>query len=145
MYVKTRHGHTALLMDGDFAGARIAARRAFPLMWQNDWGFLLLDQLALIASHAGRHETAARLLGFTDAWLRANHDQRQPNEARLVETATALIDATLGVGEAARLRSRGETMTRTNAEALVHAMLGQTGLATADRGHAAGDEGRDPC
>ncbi len=113
----------AYLLADDVAAARAAAKRALPLMWQNDWGFLLLDQLALVAARTGRCDGAAQILGFTDAWLAGSQERRQPNEAQLAQLAADAIDAALGQDEHARLRAHGAAMTKVDAEALARAVL----------------------
>ena len=113
----------ALLLAGNLPAAHKAAHRALPLMWQNEWGFLVLDQLALIAARTGRCETSALILGFADAWYAGNEEPRQPNEAALARLAADLINSTLGADEHARLRAEGTRMTKARAEALAHAML----------------------
>lgn len=114
---------SAFLFVDDLCAAHKAAVRALPLMWQNEWGFLVLDQLALIAARKGRFETSARILGFTDGWYAANKEPRQPNEAELAQRASDLINAALGEDEHARLRAEGAGMTKARAEALARAML----------------------
>jgi len=87
----------AFLLAYDLPAAHHAALRAFPLMWQNEWGYLLLDQIALIAARSGRCQMSATILGFTDAWYAVNNEPRQPNEAEMARLATEAVISTIGV------------------------------------------------
>ncbi len=113
----------AHLLANDLRAAHQAAARALPLMWQNEWGFLLLDQLALIAARTGHVDTSARLLGFADALYAVNKEPRQPNEAVLAQLAAGLIETAIAPDEQARLRVEGAGMTAARAEAMARAML----------------------
>ena len=113
----------AHLLAHDLRAAHEAARQAFPLMWRNEWGYLLLDQIALIAARSGRPETSATILGFTDAWYAANHEPRQPNEAEMARLAAEAVVSTLGREEHDRLRAEGATLAKVQAQLLLQATL----------------------
>ena len=117
----------AYLLADRLSEARSAAVRAFPLMWQNEWGYLVLDQMALLAARSGHCEASARILGFADAWYAANKEPRQPNEAAMSRLAADLIDSVLGADQHARLRAEGTGMAKGRAETLVLAMLAASG------------------
>ncbi|MEP7057536.1 MAG: winged helix-turn-helix domain-containing protein [Caldimonas sp.] len=108
----------ALLLDGQRVEAQAAAAEALPLMWRNDWGYLLLDSVALLAAQDGRCIDAALLLGFVDAWYVAHDDARQPNEARLAGLAAAAAQIDLGADRFAQMRDDGTRLSNAEAEAL---------------------------
>lgn len=113
----------AYLLAHDLPAAHRAAQQAFPLMWQNEWGYLLLDQIALIAARSGRLETSATILGFTDAWYAANHEPRQPNEAEMARLAAEAVVSTLGKEGHDRLRAEGAALAKTQAQLLLQTTL----------------------
>lgn len=108
----------ALLLNGQRAEALAAAAQALPLMWDNGWGYLLLDSLALLAVQDGRANDAALLLGYVDAWYAAHADERQPNEARLAEQARSAAEAVLGAQPLAQMRNAGARLTDAQAESV---------------------------
>jgi predicted ATPase/DNA-binding winged helix-turn-helix (wHTH) protein len=73
----------ALLQQNRVADARQALAEALAEMRAQQWDRLrgFGDVYALLAASEGRHEEAARLLGFADA-SRLQRGPRQPNEAR---------------------------------------------------------------
>jgi len=117
----------ALLLDRQHDAAKAAALEALPLMWNNGWGYLLLDSIALSSAQEGRCADAALLLGFVDAWYAAHVDERQPNEATLMRSTAALVKAALGHREADRLRTEGRDLSNAQAEALARNALAKIG------------------
>ena len=67
------------------------------------------------------------MLGFVDAWYAAHVDERQPNEATLMRSTAALVEAALGHREADRLRTEGRDLSNAQAEALARNALAKIG------------------
>ena len=73
---------TSLLFKNDVGAAREAFVVAAPLILRYDLGFRYADTAALLAALEGRMDTAARMLGYSDAAFAAHADDaRDPNEA----------------------------------------------------------------
>jgi predicted ATPase len=108
----------ALLMAGDAAAAYAMAKQALPLMSQNEWTYLVLDPIALLAAPSGHGVLAAQLLGYVDAWYASHQDPRQPNEARLAKMTVKAIEAAEPTTDLARWRAAGALLTDDQACAL---------------------------
>ena len=116
----------ALLMAGDLAAARDAAAQALPLMISSDWGYLVLDPIALIAARSGQPAQAAQLLGHVDAWYEAHHGPRQQNEVELARLTLEAIDAALPRAQSQALRASGAVLDAATAHALAQHTLRAT-------------------
>ena len=112
----------ALLVRGDVEAAAAAALEAWPIALKESAGFLL-DHVGLLATQVGRCVDAARILGRADAWYRASHIDRFPNDERSAQLAREAIEAALE--PAARMREfiAGENLTDGQIDALVREVL----------------------
>jgi predicted ATPase/DNA-binding winged helix-turn-helix (wHTH) protein len=123
----------ALLMAGDAPAAYAMAKQALPLMSQNEWAYLVLDPIALLAAQGGHGAQAAQLLGYVDAWYASHRDPRQLNEARLAQMTVRALEAAESTADLARWRAAGAQLTDDQACALARQALGDIGP-TAARG-----------
>lgn len=87
----------AELASGALAGARVTAGQFVELARQLDYLYVTTtaDGLALLAAQEGRWSAAARLLAFADAAYTADHQAREPNEARARAATWALLQTGL--------------------------------------------------
>jgi hypothetical protein len=83
----------ALLLKGDVEAARLCATEALPSMWRMQWGVELAVPLASIAVTQGRHDSAARMLGYAQAWFETHSERPPPYSTRLMRQAGEAIDA----------------------------------------------------
>jgi len=113
----------ALLFAGRDDQAWRAAREALPLLWRSGWGYLLLDSITWLALQHGRHEPAARLLGYTSARYRARGDQRQPNEAEIARRVEPALSEALGAARLAALQDEGAALDDARAQALADELV----------------------
>ena len=99
----------ALLKQGDDAQARVAAAELVAVLRQIDFLFLMFvaDGLALLAAREGRHATAARRVGFTDAASAAQGQGRELNEARARGEVAARLAAAGSPAEVAARCAEG--------------------------------------
>ena len=111
--------NNALVLTGDVAAARGSATEMVGIHRQMDTLGLVFTTLALFAVASGHPETAAEMLGFADAWLKAESMLRPPVDVRILRIAIERIDASVGLVEQQRHRAIGASLSRTDAEALV--------------------------
>ena len=114
----------AQLLDGQLSAATASATEALPLMWGNDWGYVMADSLALLAAHQARWSDAGLLLGFVDGWFAAHAGKRETIEARLASLSTAAVESALGKHPLAQLRRNGALLTDAEARTVAEKVLG---------------------
>ena len=115
----------ALLMAGELPSARQTAAQGLPLAWPTGIVHYFLDHVALYAARTGQAARAAQLIGFASRLYTASQEPRQPNEARSMEQAEAVVASALDADEHARLRTAGEALTDEQAEALARTVLAE--------------------
>jgi hypothetical protein len=113
----------AQLRIGDLEGARGSAARSLTSSWLHGQAGFLLDHMALLAARRARHEAAARLLGYVDAWYASERHERETNEAESVREATELALGALGEAAFARERQVGAQLGEAEARALAQQVL----------------------
>lgn len=102
---------SALLAEGDAAGARDAIRAFTELSRSRGWEWFgrYADLFALLAASEGRMDAAARLIGHADA-VQARLGARDANAARSRQRAEALIAARLDAEAINRLSTEGRSL-----------------------------------
>ena len=75
----------------------------------SEWTFM--DHVARWVTLRGRHEDAARLIGYSDASHRKHQERRQSTEQRAHAWVLAQLEDKLGAARLAALRSEGERLT----------------------------------
>ncbi len=102
---------SALLAEGDAAGARDAIRQFTELSRSRGWEWFgrYADLFALLAASEGRDHDAARLIGHADA-VQARLGARDVNAARSRARAEALIAHRLDAAAFARLSNEGRSL-----------------------------------
>lgn len=125
-----RHGVTRAIALGNLllaelagdalAEARATATEFLDLARQLDHLYVTstADGMALLAAREGRLATAARLLAFADAAYTADHQAREPNEARARAATWALLQAGLSEPDLAVELARGAGLNPAQACAL---------------------------
>jgi hypothetical protein len=108
----------ALTFRGDLHEALVTARRATPLLREEDMLFDLFDYLALRAALAGRLPDAARIIGYSDAAHLAANRPREPIGERAVGSANRLLQDALAEDEIATLKREGALLTEARAATL---------------------------
>ena len=117
--------NAALLMAGELAAAREVATEALPLAWQTGAVHYFLDHVALYAARTGQAAQAAQLIGFASRIYATGREPRQPNEARSVEQAEAVVASIIGADEYDRMRAGGGTSSDEQAQAIARAVLAE--------------------
>jgi hypothetical protein len=97
----------AHVLVGDLERARDTAAQAWPLAVEQDVTDALLDQAVLMAALEGRHEMAARLLGFARRPSEMAAPATWINAGRLLAKAEAVLTAALQAASFADLREQG--------------------------------------
>jgi predicted ATPase/DNA-binding winged helix-turn-helix (wHTH) protein len=80
-----------LIEQGKLEEATPVAHEALALQREAEGAWLLFDALALRLALSGKHEDAARLVGFVNAMYEAGSQRREPNEERLHAKLLALL------------------------------------------------------
>lgn len=114
------HAH---LLAGDTEAVSAVARQALPIALGSGVAGWLFDPLALYAARLGRHDAAARLLGFADARYAAIEEIRRLHDRRSAAETEALVAKAIGAGELERLRAEGAAMGSDQAAALAAEVL----------------------
>ncbi len=112
IYAQLLAMHTAMRAEsGDSAGTRALLPEALPLLPTFSACEVLLLALAWLATHEGRHETAARLLGWFDAPARGG-GVYGPNTftRRTAKALAARLDAQLGAARHQALQAQAATL-----------------------------------
>jgi predicted ATPase/DNA-binding winged helix-turn-helix (wHTH) protein len=108
------------LADGDVSGAMRAAEEALRLsraVGQEYLAVMSLDHMAHAIATKGELETAAGLLGFTDAHYRLSGQSRERQEQLGYERLVSLLEAHLPLLRLAALREAGSRWSRQTADA----------------------------
>ncbi|WP_348273478.1 winged helix-turn-helix domain-containing protein [Piscinibacter sp. XHJ-5] len=113
----------ALLGKGDLPSARSAALEALPEAWRNKISGYICSHLSLLAARLSRYESAARLLGYVEAWFPARQLTLEPGEVRSTGLAAELVGAAMSPSAMASLRRAGANLTDTQAHALAEDLL----------------------
>lgn len=113
----------ASLSAKDIAGACEAAEQALRLLELGGIPGVMGETFGLLAASTGRCETAALLLGHADALCAANESPRDPGRQRVVAQAAEVIEAAIGVAEAARLRAAGAKLSDAEVSSLARTLL----------------------
>jgi tetratricopeptide (TPR) repeat protein len=103
--------HVAL---GQFDEARTSARESLTLLREAQAPSLVaaaIEHLAAVALHNGDARTAARLLGWSDAYMKAIDEARQTTEQREYEELVAALQIALGPEQLQTLLAEGAMMT----------------------------------
>jgi hypothetical protein len=100
----------ALLAAGDAARARPLAAEGWAQAARFDLRPYWADYLALLAALEGRAAEAAQIAGYADAAYAALDGEREVNEARSIERATALAHQALGDEAVDRLVQQGRAL-----------------------------------
>ena len=122
----------ALIMVGDYPGALETGREALPLLRAEEQAIWLFDHLTLLAARQGRLAAAARLQGYADATRQATASVRDPCELRANQQTLAILHATLGSDEAARLQAEGALLATAHADAHADLLALNHGMEPAD-------------
>lgn len=110
-----------LVAIGDAAGGREVAGEALRLalaLGANAWVMNCFQHLALAAAIDREPVRAARLAGYSDAYFRAEHRTRQPNERSLWLDLSARLEQALSPAELARLLAEGAAWSEEDAVAV---------------------------
>jgi MalT-like TPR region len=95
---------------GDLAEAAAVGREFMAFTRDAGVAWIVLDHYALRLAKSGRHEVAARLVGWNEAAVRAKDVRRQINEQRAYESNLSILRAKLSAAELERLMSEGAKM-----------------------------------
>jgi hypothetical protein len=100
----------AQLMARQVDAAAQSLRQAQPILEVGEGEGLILSHVAVLCVQSGRAAEGARLLGCADAWYAANQSRANSTLAKLVDSASAELDALLGNAEFKRVRALGAAM-----------------------------------
>lgn len=112
-----------LLLHGDVAGARDAARRAYELGQRCGIGHWFGDEAALLAALDGHPEHAALLHGRSARFHAAQGVPRGPVDCTLSERTEALVRAALPAARIAQLFEAGERLGEARSTQLIGEIL----------------------
>ena len=100
---------------GELSEALVAAREWLPLLNEAGYAWGAMDLLGLRAALAGKMTNAAKLAGFADATFAAKGTLRQPNEGRLRDRLSQILQTGIAAGELQRWLLEGAKMSEDEA------------------------------